>query len=84
MTYLWNGTYWVEVTPESQTLAAVQARRDSDFTLTNPNTWYDIPLNNTDLENAPATVEHNNTNTERVDIKTDGLYQVHYQITAND
>lgn len=84
MAYIWNGTNWKPINPESQTLAAVQARRDSDFTLFNPNTWYDIPLNNTDLENTPTMLEHNNSSTDNIEIKADGLYQVHYQIAAND
>jgi hypothetical protein len=67
-----------------QELAATQVRRTTDFAMAALTTWYDIPFDSTDVENDPAVIEHNNVNTERVDIKSDGLYQISYHLNAND
>lgn len=68
----------------ADSLAAVQARRTTNFTLTNATTWYDIPLDTTDVETDATVIEHDNVNTEQIDIKSDGLYRITYQIRAND
>ena len=65
-------------------LATIQVRRDSNFTLTNLNTFYDVPFNNTDTESDNTVLEHNGTNTERIDIKQNGFYLISYHINAND
>lgn len=65
------------------TLAAVQARRDNNFTLNNYGQWYDIPLNLTDVETAPSVIEHNNSNDDRIDIKEDGTYRITYHLNGN-
>jgi hypothetical protein len=62
-------------------LAAVQARRTT--TLANiPTTWTDVNLNATDFENDPSLVEHDNTNTDRIQIKAAGVYEVWYTVSA--
>ncbi len=58
-------------------LAAVQARRTTNYTLTNA--FVDITLNATDLENDAAVLEHNNGSTDRIDIKEDGIYLIEYR-----
>lgn len=87
-TYVCNGTAWEQVngggSGVSDTLAGVQARRTSNFTLTNQNQWYDIPFDTTDIENDATVLEHNNSNTERIDIKADGLYRLTYHLDASD
>lgn len=60
--------------------AAVQARRTTDFTITG--TFGDITLDQTDVENDTAVVEHDNTNTERLVFNEAGLYLVYYGSTA--
>ncbi len=59
----------------------VQTRRTTDqlFTLA----WADVPLDATDFENTPATVEHNNTNTDRIDLKEAGAYWIFYRVDAD-
>lgn len=68
----------------STTLAAVQARRTTDFTMAALNTWYDITLDSTDVETDATVLEHDNTNTDQIDVKEDGTYRITYQINAND
>ncbi len=63
-------------------LAAVQARRTTSFTF--PSTWADITLDTTDIETEPSSLEHNNANTDRIDAKEDGLYQITYTVNANE
>lgn len=65
-------------------LATIQIRRDTDFTLAATGTFYDIPFNNTDTESDPTVLEHDNTLTERIDIKQNGFYLISYHVNAND
>ena len=58
-------------------LAAVQARRTTAYTLTTA--FVDITLDTTDEETDAAIVEHNNTNTDDIDIKEDGTYLIRYE-----
>jgi hypothetical protein len=73
---------WIETTSVSieDDMDGVQARRTTDFTITG--TFADITLDTTDVENAPATVEHDNTNTERLNLIEAGLYLIYYGSTA--
>jgi hypothetical protein len=59
-------------------LAALQARKDNAVAI--GTAWADVLLNNTDIENEAATVEHNNTNTDDIDFKVAGLYKVTYTV----
>ena len=86
-TYICDGSTWVQIdntASVTDTLAGVQARRTTNFSLTNQNQWYDIPLDSTDVETDSTVIEHNNTNTERIDIKADGLYRLTYHLDADD
>ncbi len=65
-------------------LPVVQARRTTNFTIPAVTNWYDIPLDTTDVENDTAVLEHNAVNTERIDVKTNGLYRITYSVRAND
>jgi len=58
-------------------LAAVQARRTTAYTLTTA--FVDITFDTTDEETDPAIVEHNNTNTDDIDIKEAGTYLIRYE-----
>ena len=75
-TYLWDGSEWLDMTYQLGTLASLQARRTFIFGLTVPGTWYDIPLDTTDIENEPDVIKHNTTNTDVINIKADGLYRI--------
>lgn len=68
------------VTPEPAAgdfVPGLQARRSTEFTAT-LNTFVDIPFDLTDFENDPESLEHDNTNTERLLIKETGDYEVGY------
>ncbi len=58
--------------------AAVKARRTT--TLAIPSAFADVTLDATDIENDTATVEHDNTNTDRITLVRDGLFWVHYNM----
>ena len=60
----------------SADMDSAQARRTTNFTLTA--SFGDITLDATDVENNTAVVEHDNTNTERLTLKSDGLYMIYY------
>jgi hypothetical protein len=55
---------------------AVQARRSTTLALAAA--FQDITLNNTDVETDAAVIEHNNTNTDDIDIKVAGTYEITY------
>lgn len=57
----------------------VQARRSTAFTLSNA--FMDVTHNNTDVETDDAVIEHNNTNTDDIDIKVTGVYRIGYEAT---
>lgn len=71
-------TQWA--TPASMTfaLALLQARDTTNQTV--GTTWADVTLNTTDHENEAATIEHNNTNTDDIDIKVAGYYKIDYHV----
>ncbi len=85
-TYFWDGTAWKNIVTEGSgaTPPALQVRRASNFTLPSPNVWYDIPFTLTDVESNSTVLEHNNSDTARIDIKENGLYKITYQIDAVD
>lgn len=57
-------------------LATAQARRTTGYTLTLIPAL--ITFNTTDTENQPAIVSHDNTNTDRIYVYSNGLYSIHY------
>lgn len=57
-------------------LAAAQARRTTGYTLTLIPAL--ITFNATDVENQPSIISHDNTNTDRIYVYSDGLYSIHY------
>jgi hypothetical protein len=59
---------------------AVQVRRTTNYTMTG--TWVDLTFDQTDVENDPANIEHNNTQTDRIDIKASGLYVLEYHFSV--
>jgi len=60
----------------STELAAVQARRTTTLSL--GTTFADVTFDTTDEESVPTNLEHNDTNTDRIDVKVDGLYLILY------
>lgn len=76
------------LTPESSgpieglDLNSVQARRTSTYYL--GDNFADLSFQSTDLENEPDTVEHNNLNQDRIDIKSNGVYLINYDILGKN
>jgi hypothetical protein len=60
----------------SGNLPTVQARRTTGYNLTLTPAF--ITLDATDVENQPSTIQHDNTNTERIYVYSTGLYLIHY------
>jgi len=58
----------------------VQSRRTTPFVL--QNSYQDIALDTTDLENDVTTLDHDDTLRDRINIGADGLYQIIYGYTA--
>jgi len=58
------------------TLAVVQARRSTSYTLTT--TYADVALDTTDEENDSELLEHSSANTARIDVKDYGAFLVSY------
>jgi len=78
-----GGTFNVITTGLRQTSSAVQARQAGAYSL-NSATWVDITFDTTDIETNAAAVEHNNVNTERIDIKETGLYLIGYSLNLDE
>lgn len=62
---------------ETGNLPACFLRRTT--TLTFPTSWGNVTFNTTEVETDDAVLEHNSTNTERIDIKENGLYLIRFQ-----
>lgn len=60
---------------------AVQARRTTTYAMTT--SYVDLTLDSTDLETTPSTLEHDNTNTDRILIKETGLYKLQFTFAVN-
>ena len=57
---------------------AVQARRTTALTLTT--SYVDVTMDATDVETDAAVIEHDNTNTDDIDIKVTGTYEISYDV----
>jgi hypothetical protein len=66
------------VTPTD--MDSVQARRTTTYTVTGA--FADVTHDATDVENAVATVDHDDTNTERLNLKEAGLYMIYYGLSV--
>ena len=85
--YVCDGTLWQQMDGEELVetdLAVVQARRITNFVMTNPGVWYDVDLPLTDIENDALTLDHNDANRDNINVLYDGIYRITYQITANN
>jgi hypothetical protein len=58
----------------------VLARRSTVYNI--GTTWGDVTLDQTDAETDTSVIEHDNTNTERINIKEEGWYEVTYYYRA--
>lgn len=84
--YYCDGTSWKESgsgAGVSGALPAAQARRTTNFTIPALNTWTDVPLDTTDLENAPGSIDHLAGTNDRIQVYESGLYQVFYSVNHN-
>ncbi len=61
--------------------ALVAIRRTTAFSV--QTTYSDMTFDTTDIETDAAVIEHNNTNTERIDIKETGNYLIHFACQHN-
>jgi len=77
---------WVEKTVADilggDNLPSVNLCRTTDFNISN--SFQDITFNTTEVENQPTVIEHDNTNTERINTLEDGLYMLSYNGTVHD
>jgi len=86
-TYVCNGTSFEQINGGSggvvtEDLAIVQARRTSSFTISS--SFTDVTFDATDIENDTAVVEHDDTNTDRIQINEDGFYLISYDFSADN
>jgi len=65
-------------------LPVVQVRRTTTLAIPVAPAWGDLTFNLTDVETNATVIEHNNTTTQVIDIKEDGLYQISYTIPSDD
>jgi len=70
-------TVTVSGSPGVDTLSVVQARRSTAYTITT--SYLDVTFNITDEETNTDVIEHNNTNTDDIDIKSYGTYLIRYE-----
>ncbi len=74
---------WKKTTAESDDLASVtvlDALGNSDI----PLTWTDLNFGVTLVENNTSIIEHDNTNTDRIQIKETGLYMISWSFECDD
>src|SRR5690606_35212927 len=76
-----NPGTWVSAFPETTDLPAAQARRTTTLGLTG--SFDDVTFDATDVENNTGVVEHDDTNTDRILIKEDGIYTVTYDFSVS-
>jgi hypothetical protein len=62
---------------ETGDLPVCQVRRTTNFTF--PGSWGDCTFDTTDVENDTDILEHDDSNTERINIKETGLYLISYK-----
>jgi hypothetical protein len=62
-------------------LPCLQVRRTTIFAI--PGSYADVTFDSTDIENLPSVIEHDNTNTDRINIKEDGLYGITYAVAVS-
>jgi hypothetical protein len=55
----------------------VKARRTTSYLITGA--WEDITFDTTDLETDPSQLEHDNTNTDRINAKVAGVYEFNWE-----
>jgi hypothetical protein len=61
-------------------LALVQARKTVAHSITS--SWTTITFDTTDVETKPTVVEHDNSNPDRINVLSGGLYEVYYNVSA--
>jgi hypothetical protein len=84
--FVCDGTSFVQIdgataSNTNNELASVQARRDTTFNITG--TFADVTLNQTDVENNTSSIQHDDTNTDRILINADGLYLISYEVSLD-
>jgi len=71
----------IESSVMGDTLSSIQLKRSTNFDV--PSDWSDIPFDVTNLENNAEVLEHDDTNTDRINIHQAGLYFVFYQCVVD-
>jgi len=74
-----DGNDWTN--GDDSPFAIVSLRKSSGSAITTA--FANVTFDNTDVETYPLIIEHNNTNTERVDIKETNYYQLTYKCTPH-
>ncbi len=71
----------ITISGTQDAFAAVQARRTTTYTITT--SFADVTFDVTDEETDATAIEHNNTNTDDIDIKVDGSYLIRYEVDTD-
>jgi hypothetical protein len=61
-----------------ESLATCQIRRTTDYSVTT--SYADVTFDTTDVETDTSVIQHNDSNTDDIDIKATGLYQITYSV----
>lgn len=72
---------WEKTTDIPTDLPTVQVRHSGTLAITT--SWADIDFDTTDVENDTSVLEHDNTNTDRINIGETGLYMITFMVSAN-
>lgn len=75
-----NGGGFIAIATAPLDLRAVQARQTG--TIAVAGAFTDVTFDATDLENDITAVEHDDTNTDRILINADGIYQISYDLSV--
>lgn len=79
-----NGTKGFFDLAELDDMPAVKARRTTQLNPIPTGALTSLTFDVTDIENAPDIIEHNNIDTEFLDIKESGLYLIFWALSADD
>jgi hypothetical protein len=78
-----SGNLEYEDLPSAEPVPAIQVRRTTAINNI-PQAWTDITFDTIDVENKPEVVERDDINTDRVLIKSDGLYELKFEGNVDD
>lgn len=67
----------INISGVPEELPAVETRRTTNYNCTT--TFTNITFDQTDVENKPSVIYHDDSNTERIYVKEDGIYCIYYK-----